>query len=117
MAEIFIKNLLVRTEIGFNEHELGKRQDLLINLKLEFDAIGEEVSDDPDMALDYRAICKQIIETIENSSFNLIEAVANKVLDVAVSNSRVKKATVEIDKPHALRFAESVSVKLSRNGS
>jgi dihydroneopterin aldolase len=29
-------------------------------------------------------------------------------------NDKVMKATVEIDKPHALRFAESVSVELTR---
>ena len=56
MAEIFIKNLLVRTQVGFNEHELGKKQDLLINIKLEFDTIGEEINDNPDMAVDYRSI-------------------------------------------------------------
>ncbi len=113
MAQIFIKNLLLRTEIGFMEHEKGKKQDLIINIKIEFDTVGEELSDDPEMALDYRAICKKIIETIENRNFNLIESVANKVLELVLANKRVKQAEIEVDKPHALRFAESVSVKLS----
>jgi D-erythro-7,8-dihydroneopterin triphosphate epimerase len=116
MAEIFIKNLLVRTQVGFKEHELGKKQDLLINLKLEFDTIGEEISDDPEMALDYRSICKKIIDVVENKNYNLIESVAHNVLNIACVNKRVKSATVEIDKPHALRFAESVSVKLTQRG-
>ena len=116
MAEIFIKNLLVRTQVGFNEHELGKKQDLLINIKLEFDTIGEEINDNPDMAVDYRSICKRIIGEVEDNRFNLIEAVANRILNIAMDNKRVKNAVVEVDKPHALRFAESVSVKLFRNG-
>ena len=72
----------------------------------------EELTDDPTMAIDYKAICKKIIEVVENNRFNLIEAVAQKVLDVVLANPRVYKAGVEVDKPHALRFADSVSVKL-----
>ena len=112
MAEIKIKNLLLRTEVGFNNHELGKKHDLLLNITLEFDTQGEELTDDPTMAIDYKAICKKIIEVVENNRFNLIEAVAQKVLDVVLANPRVYKAGVEVDKPHALRFADSVSVKL-----
>lgn len=115
MAEINIKNLLLRTEVGFKEHERGKKQDLIINLKIDFDTIGEEINDNPEMALDYRAICKQIIDTVENNNYNLIETVAHKILTIARSNKRVKSAEVEVDKPHALRFADSVSVKLTMN--
>lgn len=114
MAEITIKNLLLRTQVGFKNHELNKKQDLLINLKMEFDPQGEETTDNPDLALDYRDICKSVIEVVESNEFNLIESVANKVLDIALSNHRVNRAEVEVDKPHALRFAESVSVKLWR---
>jgi D-erythro-7,8-dihydroneopterin triphosphate epimerase len=114
MAEITIKNLLLRTEVGFNNHELGKKQDLILNVSLEFDTQGEEVTDDPAMAIDYRSICKKIIEVVENNRFNLVEAVAQRVLDVVLANPRVYKAGVEVDKPHALRFAESVSVKLTQ---
>ncbi len=113
MAEISIKNLLLRTEVGFNDHEKGKKQDLIINLKLGFETIGEEISDDPLMALDYRAICKLIIETIESRSYNLIEKVAQDVLDIVQRNKRVKWVDVEVDKPNALRFAQSVSVRLT----
>ena len=40
MATIFIRDLLLRTELGFNEHELGKKQDLLLNISIHY-ALGE----------------------------------------------------------------------------
>ncbi len=64
------------------------------------------------MALNYRDVCKSIIDVVESNNFNLIETVAQRALYVILENKRVKRAVVQVDKPHALRFSESVSVKL-----
>lgn len=115
MTKLRIKNLLLRSYVGFNEHEIGKRQDLLLNIVIDYNSEKEEKSDNPEDALDYRTITKEIIERVESSKFNLIEALGRMVLDVVLSYKRVVSAQVEIDKLHALRFSESVSITL--NGS
>ena len=113
MGKLKIKNLLLRSYVGFNPHELGKRQDLLINIAIEYASGNEELSDKPEDALDYRTITKEIIEKVEGSRFNLLEALVRMVLDTVMENKRVLAAEVEIDKQHALRFSESVSISLS----
>ncbi len=113
MGKIKIKNLLIRSYVGFNQHEVGKKQDVLLNVEIVYDSSLEEKSDQPEDALDYRTITKTIIDQVEKSRFNLIEALARMVLELLMENSRVQSAEVEIDKPHALRYAESVSVTLS----
>lgn len=113
MGTLKIKNLLLRTCVGFNPHEIGKRQDLVINITIEYDSEKEEKSDKPEDALDYRTITKDLIDKVESSRFNLIEALARLVLDTIMSYERVCFAEVEIDKMHALRFSESVSITLS----
>ncbi|NLA24125.1 MAG: FolB domain-containing protein [Bacteroidales bacterium] len=112
MEIIYIRDLLLRTEVGFNPHEIGKKQDLIINISIYFDLQGEEISDNPDEALDYRAICKYVIEKIESKKFNLIESVANDVAQSLLENDRIKKVDVTIDKPHALRFSKSVAFRM-----
>jgi D-erythro-7,8-dihydroneopterin triphosphate epimerase len=63
----------------------------------------------------WRTGCKyRIVEEVEKTSFYLIERLAGFILDIVFENNKVTKATVEIDKPHALRFAESVSLELTR---
>ena len=109
MATIYIKDLLLRTEVGFNPHELGKKQDLLLNISVEYTTAGEEISDEPGDALNYRDICKQIIALVENNRYNLLEKVAHDVIELIMQESRVQRVSVEVDKPHALRFARSVS--------
>lgn len=112
MGTLKIKNLLLRTCVGFNPHEIGKRQDVNLNITIEYDSSIEEKSDKPDDALDYRAMTKDIIAKVESSQFNLIEALGRMVMDCVMNNKRVLRAEIEIDKMHALRFSESVSFTL-----
>lgn len=115
MAKIVIKDLLLRTQVGFNPHEVGKKQDLLLNITIEYTTQGEEVSDMPSEALNYRDICKKVIALVEGHHFNLLEKVANDVVELLFAEPRIERVEVEVDKPHALRFARSVSFSLSKS--
>ena len=112
MAVIRIKNLLVRTIIGYNPEERVNRQDVLINLEIEVDVSGAIVSDHQDGIYDYKAINKSVIAFVSESKFYLLEKLTHEVLQLVMLDNRVTWAKVEIDKPHALRFSESVSIEL-----
>jgi len=112
-AVIKIKNLSLRTIIGFNDWEREKKQDVIVNAAIEFDAAGAAETDTVDYSLDYKSITKKVISEVENSSFHLLEKLADFILNIIMENENVLSATVEVDKPHSLRFAESVSVVVS----
>ena len=112
MAIIRIKNLLVRTIIGFNPEERVNRQDVIINIEIEVDVSRAVSTDLPDEIYDYKLITKAIIAFVSESKFNLLEKLTHEVLQLVMQDERVLRAKVEIDKPHALRFSESVSVEL-----
>jgi D-erythro-7,8-dihydroneopterin triphosphate epimerase len=109
MITIRIKNLRLRTYIGFNDEEREKKQDVVINVVLTYDGDAAASSDEVGGALNYRDVTKQIIEYVEGHSFLLLEKLAGDVMAIVKRSERVSAATVEIDKPHALRFADSVS--------
>ena len=111
---IRIKNLRLRTIIGLNDWERKKQQDIIINLKIQVDDESAVTSDDLADGVDYKKIKYQILQEVEKTSFYLIEKLAGFILDLVFENEKVTKASVEIDKPHALRFAESVSIELTR---
>lgn len=113
MGTIRIKDLLIRSNIGFSEHEKGKKQDAVLNILIKYNSTKAEGSDEPTDALDYKTITKQIIDKVENTTFNLLEAQVRMVLNLIMEFQEVKFASVEIDKPHALRYSESVSFSLS----
>lgn len=110
---IRIKDLKLRTIVGCNDWEREKRQEVVINVTMEADESRAVVSDDLADSVDYRDITKRIIEMVEASEFFLVEKLASQVLALVMQDDKIKSASVEIDKPHALRFAESVSVELS----
>jgi len=113
MTKIYIKNLRLRTIIGIEEFERNNRQDIVINATIEVDAAAAAASDDIKDAFNYKTITKKIIRFVEDSDYLLLERLTDQVLKLILEDPRAKAATVEIDKPGALRFADSVSIKMS----
>ena len=115
MTVIRVKDLSLRTFIGFKPHEKKHKQDVLIQLEVEVETSMVEHNDDYQVEgfYDYRSMTKSVIKLVEESRFDLLEALTRKVLDEIMSNPLVKKAKVEIEKPHALRYSRTVSVEMS----
>ena len=112
-AVINIQNLRLRTYIGFNPEEKTKQQDVIVNAEIHYRADPAFSSDDERDALNYKLITKRMIRHIEDGRFQLLEKLTADLLEIATESERVSFAEVRVDKPHALRFADSVSVTLS----
>ncbi|WP_280562367.1 MULTISPECIES: dihydroneopterin triphosphate 2'-epimerase [unclassified Chromohalobacter] len=113
LATINIKNLRLRTHIGIKDEEIQNRQDVVINAIIRYRADRAVKFDHIEQALNYRTITKHIIGYVEDNRFLLLERMTREVLDIIMSYEQVLTAQVEIDKPFALRFSDSVSVTLS----
>ncbi len=114
-AIINIKNLRLRTFIGFNPEEQEKQQDIVINVEIHYPANDSCLSDEVENALNYKTVAKAIIAHVEVGRFLLLEKLVSDVLDICSEHSSVTFDRVRIDKPHALRFADSVSLTLEYN--
>ena len=112
-ATINIRNLRLRTFIGFNPEEKTKKQDVVLNIEINY-AIGDSVlQDQVDGALNYKTITKQVISHVEQGRFLLLEKLVSDVLGICSDHPDIHSSSVTIDKPHALRFADSVSLTLT----
>ena len=118
-AIINISNLRLRTYIGFNPEERAKQQDVIVNAEIHYGADDAMRSDEAHDALNYKLITKRMIRHIESGRFDLLEKLTADLLAIATESERVSYARIKVDKPHALRFADSVSVTLcaSRGGA
>lgn len=114
-AIIKVTNLRLRTFIGFNEEEKQKQQDVVINCELHYPADALCLNDTVENAVNYKFITKKIIQHVEEGRFLLLERLVSDVLDICMEHEKVSYASVTIDKPHALRFADSVSLTLQKN--
>lgn len=107
---IHVDNLKLRTVIGVNDWERQTRQDVVIRIEMELDGSKAGESDDLADTVDYKALTDRIAETVEQSSYQLLEALAAKVLEQVLEAPKVERARVRVDKPHALSRAETVAV-------
>ncbi|MCO5043978.1 MAG: dihydroneopterin aldolase [Kiritimatiellae bacterium] len=114
MDKIYIRDLALRCIIGIYPEERRDRQDVIINVTMSGDFSAAGLSDDIDDAVNYKTITNQMIALVEESSFNLIETLADKLADICLEHPKVEEATVSVDKPGALRFARSVAFETTR---
>lgn len=112
-ATIKIKNLRLRTYIGIKEDEVQNKQDVIINVMMHYDAGLATDTDQMQDALNYKTITKAIIKRVEENRFSLLEKLTADILDIVREHSQVSFAQVEVDKPNALRFTDSVSLTLN----
>ncbi len=107
---INIENLRLRTIIGIYDWEKENKQDVIINISIEFDGTNAGKSDNIEDTIDYKNITKEIINYVENGKFNLIEKLVTDIGEIIMKDKRVLNSTTTVDKPGALRFTDSVSI-------
>ena len=112
-AKIHIQDLRLRTYIGINDDEKKNKQDVIINIRIHYQADRAVSFNVINEALNYRTITKKVIKHVESNRFLLLERMTDEVLSLVMEHSQVMWADVTIDKPHALRFSDSVSIGLS----
>lgn len=115
MAKIQIHNLRLKAVIGVNEWERKIKQDVIINISVEYDSEKARDTDGFSHAFDYKRLTKTVIDRVERSSFRLIEKLADLILDLVADSGPADIITVRVEKPGALRHADSVSVEVSHD--
>ncbi len=115
MDRILISDLAARCIIGVNEEERREKQDVLINLALEADLSEACRSDRFEDTIDYRSLKKRIVNLVEGSRYYLVEALAEAVAGICLSDPKVVEARVRVEKPSALRFARTVGIEITRS--
>lgn len=112
MQKIIIKNLRLRCLIGINPDELKEKQDVVINATIWTNFSKAVKSDSLEDTVNYWDLNKRIIHLVENSKFNLAETLADRIADSCLEDSKVNGVRIRIEKPKALKSAESVGVEL-----
>jgi D-erythro-7,8-dihydroneopterin triphosphate epimerase len=112
--QIHIRNLRLRCIIGIFPEERSIRQDIILNITLFADLRTAGRSDALEDTVDYKALKREVMAMVESSQFFLIERLAEAVAQICLQYRRVDAVRVTVDKPGALRYADSVAVEIFR---
>jgi len=114
LDRIYIRDLLLRCIIGIFPEERREKQDVIINITLGGDMSRAGQTDNIEDAIDYKNIKKRVLAMAQQSSFFLVERLAEQIATICLENPKVKEVQVTVEKPGALRFARSVGVEITR---
>lgn len=114
MDKIIIKNLLMRGILGLNPEERVNKQDILVNVTMWHDITAAGLADDVGQSLNYKSVSKAVIERVENGNDLTVEKLVLDLARMICHDFGAARVRVRVEKPTALRFAESVGIEIER---
>ena len=114
MNILFIKELSVYATIGVYGHEREIKQELKIDMEIDFNIHAAGATDDIADAIDYEAISNRTLEYVGGSKHFLIEAVAENLSQLLLNEFPIEQLTLTISKPGAVKNALGVGIKITR---
>ena len=111
---VFIEDLNVQTVIGIYDWEREIKQLVSLDLEMEFDIIRAAETDSIEDTLDYKAVSKRLIRFIEDSEFQLVEALAERCAAIVLDEFPVNWLRLKLGKPGAVRGSSAVGVIIER---
>ncbi len=98
LQEINVDDIRVAADIGVNAHEVGRRQTLIVVVRLE---IASFDSDDIADTIDYNDVVRHAL-ALGETHIALVETFARRLAERCLEHSAVLCADVRITKPAAL---------------
>mgnify|MGYP000862967960 CR=1 FL=1 len=114
MDTIFIKDLRGRGIIGLNEWEREKEQEVVMNITVFADLSRAAKTDSLDGSPNYRTIAKALLAHVAESKRFTVEALAEDLAAICLSEVGVEEVIVSVEKLAAVRFSTSVGVEIRR---
>jgi dihydroneopterin aldolase len=114
MDKIFLHDLRIETVIGIWEWERKIRQTVAIDLEMSADIRKAAATDSVDDTLNYKLVAKRVQQFVADSSFQLVETLAENIAGIVLDEFDVAWVRVKVNKPGAIRGARDVGVIIER---
>jgi dihydroneopterin aldolase len=114
MDKIFLSDLRIETVIGLWDWERKIRQTVSIDLEMSADIRKAASSDSVEDTLNYKLVAKRLQQFVGDSSFKLVETLAENIATIVRDEFDVAWVRVRVNKPGAIRGARDVGVIIER---
>jgi dihydroneopterin aldolase len=114
---IKIKNLRLKTIIGIHDWEKNIDRDIVINAEIHTNFNNALKSDKIEDAIDYDNIVNQIKNLVATNRYQLVEKMAQDMINNILEDKRINKCKLEIDKIGLNSSLESFSVIIEQENS
>ena len=114
---VFIKDFIIQEIIGIHEHEKTKKQKIKFNIVVNVNQ--STVPDEKDIKsiVDYEKITNKLENLVKNKKYNFLESLAEDSFKEIFEDKRINSVKIKIEKPDAIKNADSVGVEVLKNRS
>ncbi len=117
MDIIYLKDLRIDTIIGIYDWERRTRQTVILDIEMGADIKKAAQSDAIEDTLNYKAVAKRLISFVEESEFELVETLAERIADILLSEFEVPWFRLQLNKQGAVRGVRDVGVIIERGNT
>ena len=114
MDKIFLNELKVETVIGIWEWERKIRQTVVIDLEMSADIAKAAATDSVEDTLNYKLVAKRVQAFVSESSFQLVETLAERIAGIIRDEFDVQWVKVRVNKIGAIRGSRDVGILIER---
>ncbi len=114
MDIIFLRDLRIDTVVGIWDWERRIRQTVSIDLEMAADIARAAATDSIEDTLNYKKVAKRLIAYVEDSEFQLVETMAERIAEIVLDEFGVPWVRVTVNKPGAIRGSRDVGVRIER---
>ena len=114
MDIIFLSELRIETVIGIWEWERKIRQTVVIDLEMSADIAKAAATDQVEDTLNYKQVAKRLQQFVGDSSFQLVETLAERIAGIVREEFDVAWVRVRVNKPGAIRGSRDVGGIIER---
>lgn len=114
MDIVFIEDLQIDTVIGIYDWERKIRQTVRLDIEMATNIRKAAETDNIDDTLSYKSVAKRLIEFVEQSEYELVEALAEEICRIIRDEFGVPWVKLTLHKPGAVRGSKSVGVIIER---
>jgi len=114
MDIVYLNDLKIETVIGVFDWERRIKQTISLDLEMGTDIARAAATDSIEETLDYKSVAKRLITFVEESRFQLVETLAERVAGIILDEFGVPWVRVRVNKRGAVRFAGDVGVVIER---
>lgn len=98
-SKVFVTGVKVQAEIGVYRHEIGRRQPLIVDVELDVPiGSGDRLAD----TVNYETILEAARAVAAEGHIHLVETFAHRLAERCLSDARVSRARIRVEKPLAL---------------
>jgi len=114
MDIIYLSDLKIETVIGVYDWEREIKQNVILDLEMGTDIRCAAETDNIDDTLNYKAVSKRVIEFVEQSEFELVETLAERIVAIIREEFSVPWVRLRLNKKGAVSAAVDVGVIIER---